>query len=119
MLKEYLRAIDKDFSEKCGPHFLRLSSDFVPEPHSRDHGEMVSIGDQDRACLQGMGSDPNIIDGNWVSGLFEGRGEEPEDIRRFRTRLEDGDGWFEKGLLQNLPIFSLGAGIRGTPYVMH
>jgi hypothetical protein len=60
----------------------------MPEPQPRDHGEMVVIGHQDRACFQAVRYDPDIIDRNRFSGFSERGHDEPENIRRFNRRFK-------------------------------
>jgi hypothetical protein len=62
-------------------------TDFMPEPQPRDHGEMVVIGHQDRACFQAVRRDPDIIDRNRSSGHSERGQDEPKNIRRFKLTL--------------------------------
>jgi len=38
----------------------RLKLKLVPEPQSRDSREMPVIGDENRSCFKGMGSDPQL-----------------------------------------------------------
>jgi len=38
----------------------RRKSKLIPEPQSRNSREMPVIGDENRSCFKGMGSDPQL-----------------------------------------------------------
>jgi hypothetical protein len=61
---------EKRIGEFCaGDGRSGLMADFIPEPQPWDQSEMAVMGHEDRACFQGVGRDPDIIDRNRGSGL--------------------------------------------------
>ena len=50
--------------------------------------EMLVVADQDGTGFQGMGADPDVIDGNWRAGPLQPEFQFSKDLSRFLIDIE-------------------------------